>query len=45
VTFQGVFVNADLAARFGTQVGVPFTHTVAANAQAITQYFMKRPAP
>jgi len=43
VTFRGGFVNADLAARFGTAVGVPFEYTMAATAQAMTQLFMRGP--
>jgi RHS repeat-associated protein len=41
VTFRGVFVNADLAARFGTRVGVPFSYTTAATPEAIMQLFLR----
>lgn len=43
ITFRGVFVNATLAARFGTAVGVPFEYTMAATPQAMTQFFMIGP--
>lgn len=38
-------LNAELAARFGTRVGVPFSHTVAATPEALMNYFLRGGAP